>query len=118
MRLVFNFVILCAVVALPGAMCAADVTAGQYLGGGTLSNFSRATGFRFTVATPVTVTALGLWDENGDGLADLHEVGIFRRTDLSTVATAVVPAGTAASLIDGSRFVAISPVTLQAGVEY
>ena len=96
----------------------AQVTAATYVGGGTIVNFGTATGWRFVPTAPVTVEQLGVWDENGDGLISPHNIGIFNRATLSPLAVAVVPAGTGAGLVDACRFVPITPVVLDAGVEY
>ncbi len=93
-------------------------TAASYNGGGTLLNFGNATGWGFTVSSPTSVQALGVFDEDGDGLASAHAVGIFVRSSLAMVTSASIPAGTVAPLIDGNRLTNIAPVVLNPGVEY
>jgi hypothetical protein len=96
----------------------ADLVAATYAGGGFSNNFDRATGYFFTPNQNLTVTELGYFDFTGTGLASEHNVGIFVASTATAVATALVSAGTVDPLIDGSRFVPITAVTLTAGVQY
>jgi hypothetical protein len=77
-------------------------------------------GTEFTVgATDLLVTRLGVYDADGDGLSLSHQVGIWRVSDQSLVASALVPAGTAATLVEDWRFVALgTTTTLTAGTIY
>ena len=75
-------------------------------------------GWSFQVlGSSLNVTALGVFDNGGSGLADSHEVGIWDNTG-ALLAEATVPSGTAGTLVDDFRFIAISPLTLQAGDTY
>ena len=65
-----------------------------------------------------TVTSLGIWDSGSDGLSKIHQVGIFRADNFSLVVGASIVDGTGAPLIDGSRFVTVTPVTLSPGTLY
>jgi hypothetical protein len=107
-----------AISAAPHTLASAQSTAASYVGGGTLGLWSGSTGWLFTTNVALEVQQLGIWDENGDGLQSTHDIGLFQRSTLLPIVTAQVPAGTAAPLIDGSRFVTIAPVTLLPGTEY
>ncbi len=68
---------------------------------------------------PVQLTALGLWDEDADGLAASHDVGIWNATGSSELAHVTVPAGSSSTLVDGFRFVNLgSPIALAANTTY
>lgn len=78
-------------------------------------------GMRFTVgATPLIVTSLGVWDQDGNGLLAAHDVGLW--TDAGALlVSATVPGGTAGALAGGVfRFAPdlASPVTLSPGAVY
>jgi len=78
-------------------------------------------GFEFyaPAGTGATINALGFWDQNGTGLLAAHTVSIFKYhpgilggSGYDLIATATVPAGTNAPLIDGYRWVGIPTLTL------
>lgn len=69
-------------------------------------------GWRFSVLSSIDVTALGVGDTDDDGLALSHDVGIFRISDQTLLASATVPAGVGSSLLAGFRYVPIGSVTL------
>lgn len=97
----------------------ADTTASFHNGGGTLTQLqASAMGWEFSVTDFVTISSLGIWDSGSDGLSKVHQVGIFRSDTFSLVVGASIIDGTAAPLIDGSRFVPVAPVTLSPGVLY
>jgi hypothetical protein len=80
-------------------------------------------GFKFTVgATDATVNALGLWDENEDGLSQSHEVGLWKWVSASSgvfVTSVTIPAGTGAELINEFRWVDLpANVVLDANTTY
>ncbi len=64
------------------------------------------------------MTALGLYDDDSDGLLQSHPTAIWEATTGALVASAVVPAGTTAALRDGFRFQAVAPARLLAGHAY
>jgi hypothetical protein len=65
------------------------------------------------------VNWLGYYDQNGDGLANSHVVTLWDNNTLGIIATATVPAGTAAPLVNGYRWVQLpSTVTLTYGSYY
>jgi hypothetical protein len=74
-------------------------------------------GYSFDLVESVRVTHLGWFDRLQDGLTNAHEVGLWDGSG-ALVVSATVPAGTAAPLVDGFRYVAISPVVLDAGETY
>src|SRR5215813_55040 len=71
-------------------------------------------GWEFQTTTPVTVSALGAYDYELDGMQFPTPVGIFD-SSCKLVVSATVPAGTSAALIDGFRYVGVAPVVLAAG---
>jgi PEP-CTERM motif len=75
-------------------------------------------GFRFRADADLTVTSLGAFDYLGDGLATAHTVGIWSLNGGTPLATATVPAGSAASLLGAFRYTAIPGLTLSANTEY
>jgi hypothetical protein len=78
-----------------------------------------AAGFEFFApAGGTTINALGFWDANGTGLLTAHTVSIFKYdsafdpSGYALVATATIPSGTTAPLINGYRWVGIPTLTL------
>lgn len=91
----------------------------NYSGEGPLSLSDVTVGKEFTVGSaPVLVSQLGVYDWLGDGLAEMHNVGIWRTSDEVLVASGMVSSGTAASLVQDWRFVDIAPVQLSANTAY
>ena len=72
-------------------------------------------GMDFVVNTPVTVTELGAFDSGGDGFANTIHVGIYNVNTAALLGSADL-IGTAGTLIDGSRFVSVTPFTLNPGM--
>jgi hypothetical protein len=72
-------------------------------------------GWIFSVNTPITVTSLGVYDENSDGLSISHDVGIYRQSDQLLLGSTTVPSGTAGTLLDTFRFESVSPFSLATG---
>ena len=65
-------------------------------------------GWSFTVGPQsVSVTDLGFFDYNGDGLDTAHEVGLWNSSG-SLLTSVTVPAGTGGTLVDGFRFTLLS----------
>jgi hypothetical protein len=65
------------------------------------------------------VNYLGYYDQGGDGLANSHLVTLWDNSTQTAIASATVPAGTAAPLIDGYRWVSLaSTVQLNYGSYY
>lgn len=77
-------------------------------------------GFEFKVgASNIYVSALGVWDDNSDGLLQSHQIGIWLKSSPATpLATVTVPAG-GGTLINEFRYVNLpSLLTLTAGQTY
>ena len=73
-------------------------------------------GLDFDVLSTICVLSLGVFDSGQDGLAFSHVLRIYDRTTELSIATVTVPAGTAATLAGGSRFVDLAtPLVLTAG---
>ena len=80
---------------------------------GSQQNF--VLGMDFVVHTAVTVTELGAFDSGGGGFSDGISVGIFDLTSQSLLGSSATIIGTAGTLIGGSRFVSVTPFTLNPG---
>ncbi|NOT37521.1 MAG: DUF4082 domain-containing protein [Saprospiraceae bacterium] len=82
------------------------------------SNGNWSLGWRFQVNTTSVITSLGVFDDNGgNGLNAAMPVGLY--TDAGVLlASATVPAGTGATLINNFRYVSIAPVAVTAGSIY
>ena len=118
MRLSRCFAFCLAILTLAGSSFA-DITAALHLGGGTLtSGMARSIGWEFTVSVPVSVTALGVWDEGGNGLSKIHQIGVFRVSDSVLIVGASLVDGASSPLIDGTRFVDVLSTPLVPGTHY
>jgi hypothetical protein len=71
----------------------------------------------FTPTTNITVTSLGAFDYQDNGLGEAHEVSIFDKSG-ALLASTYVPAGTAGPLEDHFRYASIAPLELTAGQTY
>jgi hypothetical protein len=71
-------------------------------------------GYAFTVSSPISVTSLGLFDFQNDGLAQSHAVTVWTSTGTQLLQV-TIPAGTGATLTDGFRYVSIAPFLLVPG---
>lgn len=99
--------------ALSGVPAAAQTSALTYTGGGTIGSILSFTlGWQFSLASPVTITSLGIWDQESDGLGDAHNVSIWSNTG-TLLLQSNVPSGTAGTLVSGFRF--SSGVTIVSG---
>jgi len=75
--------------------------------------------FLTTYSSNPQVNWLGYYDHNGDGLASSHLISLWDNSTQTIIASATVPAGTAAPLVDGFRWVQLnSTVTLNFGSYY
>jgi hypothetical protein len=85
--------------------------------GETFSGSLYTLGFEFSVNQSLSVTALGVYDDGQDGLANSAQVGIW---DISgnLLASVTVPSGTAGTLVGDFRYADISPLTLSPGQDY
>lgn len=71
-------------------------------------------GWSFSAADDILITALGYYDAGGDGLNTSHEVGIFS-TGGTLLISAIVPSGITGDLVSNWRFTSIAPFFLPAG---
>ena len=90
--------------------------------GGTAGTqaYNGALGNEFDVLSPagISVTRLGVFDSNSDGLNSTITVGIFDRVTEQLVGTSLTFTGNDGSLEDGSRWITlVSPITLAAGFQ-
>ena len=85
--------------------------------GFSLGNPPFTLGFEFVANSAMNVTALGLFDDNLNGLAESHQIGLFNSSG-TLLASTTIPAGTAAPLTNQFRYVPIPSVTLAAGATY
>ena len=96
-------------------------------------DFDGTVGFTFTVAKPIAINSLGLWDgpgneeslpvlgRIGDGLAENARVGLWNDTTGELLASASVPSGVDGRLIGDFRYVTLNErktLTLEPGTEY
>jgi hypothetical protein len=76
-------------------------------------------GFRFSVATPTTIVALGIFDVGSNGLTNSHEVGLWNETGTLLASLTVTNSATAvASSSAFGRWLAVdlpTPVVLGSG---
>jgi hypothetical protein len=86
-------------------------------GGAGLHSDGTTIGWKFNVLNDVVVNGLGWFDENLDGLANSHHIGIWGPTGV-LLADVTVPAGTVASLDGQFRTAAIAPIALPVGSGY
>ena len=82
----------------------------------TSINTTRGYAFNVT-AENLVATGLGMWDVGGNGLAQLHQVGLWDPSG-ALIASTTIPAGTSADLINGFRVVDIPDVPLFIGSGY
>jgi hypothetical protein len=83
---------------------------------GTAINSTRGYAFNVTVSG-LSATALSFWDDDGLGLSQAHDIGLWDPAG-NLIAYATVPSGTAATLIAGFRVVDIPDVLLPIGSGY
>src|ERR1035437_3500638 len=75
---------------------------------GTRNNFSGMVGGEFMAgSTNIAVTHLGFYDQDEDGLAASHHVGLFTGDGSTLLASVEVPVGTDALLTNGYRWVVL-----------
>ena len=85
--------------------------------GSALFLYPASLGWEFSPTENILVTDLGVFDQLSDGLAGSAQVGLFDNSG-SLLASVTVPSGTTATLDNSFRYEAITPVSLQAGVNY
>jgi hypothetical protein len=78
--------------------------------------FGGSLGLDFDVFTPITVTALGVFDSNGDGIVGAQQVAIYDRNSQTIVIPYMVFTGSGDTLINGNRMRNLDvPVVLAVG---
>ena len=84
-------------------------------------------GWQFTARSDIRISALGIYDDPGvydggfigNGLLEQHTIGIWEVSNHSSpLGSSLIPAGTVAPLVNGFRYVNISPLELLAGRDY
>ena len=78
------------------------------------SEFDQTVGWQFTVLSSITLTGLGWFDQNGDGLQMAHEVGIWDSGG-TLLTSALVPQGVAAPLDGLFRTESVAALVLGPG---
>ena len=111
-------VMVCAVLLLAGAPAIAEIAIG--LEGGTSAPMGATTnhGWRFQANDDITLTMLGLWDDDNDGMDIDHPIGLWRFDTGTLLTSGVISAGVGDPLIDHFRYVDVTDVALEAGVDY
>jgi hypothetical protein len=88
---------------------------------GTVSSFSTGYtyGLGFTVGSqPISITALGMWDESDNGVGGSNQVGLWTAAG-SPLTSITISSGTgSAQFINHFRYENITPVTLNANTTY
>lgn len=93
-------------------------TLGLTFTGGIASTSAETRGFEFTTGNAITVTSLGWWDYQGDGLVDSHAIRIWNTAGVALL-SGTVSAGTTDALMSGFRFdSALTGVTALAAGTY
>lgn len=111
-------VVVCAALLALGQSARAGTAIG--LDGGTAAPMGGTTnhGWQFTANENITLTLLGLWDDDNDGMDIEHPVGLWEFNSGTLLTSGVISAGTGDLLIDHFRYVDVPDVDLLAGVSY
>ncbi|MGD8451769.1 MAG: PEP-CTERM sorting domain-containing protein [Phycisphaerae bacterium] len=90
------------------------------LTGGTQAPMGATTnhGWRFTANEAITVTELGLWDDDNDGMDIDHPIGLWEFSSGTLLTSGIIHAGTGDELFDHFRYVDVDDVLLQVGGDY
>jgi hypothetical protein len=90
------------------------------LTGGTQAPMGATTnhGWRFTANETFTLTDLGLWDDDLDGMDINHPIGIWEYATQTLLTSGLISAGTGDPLLEHFRYTDVPDVVLQAGVDY
>ncbi|MCU0635623.1 MAG: PEP-CTERM sorting domain-containing protein [Gemmatimonadaceae bacterium] len=76
---------------------------------------SATRGWEFTLSQSIDVTALGLFDEGGNGLVNSHQIGLWSSSSV-LLASTTIGSGTSGTLgLNSFRYVNVGPVRLNAG---
>ena len=76
---------------------------------GTIACLALMNGFRFEVTVPISVYALGAWDDAGNGFASALDVAIFPDGGGAPLVQTTLAAGSGSPLVDGFRYGAVAP---------
>src|SRR6266436_2226171 len=93
----------------------------DFTGGTAIAEGSAQTaGWEFVVTSPITVSALGIWDEKADGLAGSHQLGLWAAVGAKLLTSAVITTANSTPVASTSsagdwRFTPIVPLTLAPG---
>ncbi|NLG43788.1 MAG: hypothetical protein GX547_11115 [Phycisphaerae bacterium] len=119
MRRIISIAALACAALLMGQPAFAD-TAAISLGGGTMAPMGAPTnhGWQFKANQEMTVTSLGLWDDDDDGMDIEHPVGLWELDSGTLLTSGVISQGTTDPLIDHFRYVDVQDVVLVPGVDY
>lgn len=101
---------------LSGLACAVPVLTVPLLSGNA-GPTGTTVGWEFLTTGDLSVTSLGYFDANRNGLDVSHEVGIWNSVGV-LLGSATVPGGTAGTLVNQFRYVAVAPIFLAAGQIY
>lgn len=115
----FSGLVLASAILLATPALAVPIAAVDVANTGNSDNGQTQTqGWEFRVTAPITVTALGIFDDGADGLVDPHTVGLW--TDSATLlASLTVPEGTGTTKVGSFRYVdLVTPIQLTAGQHY
>ena len=74
-------------------------------------------GFQFSTNEPLTISALGFYDDGGDGLAASHDIGVFDSVGNLVVST-TLQAGAGGTLFGNFRYVSIVPSMLDGNQQF
>src|SRR5262245_43898371 len=85
--------------------------------GGSGANQNQSVGWQFDVLSPITVSGLGWYDQNADGLDTQHTVGIWNPSG-TLLQSVLLPSGTGAALDGQFRTIMFAPIVLSPGVGY
>ena len=84
---------------------------------GASAGGSLTIGWAFSPNNPITITELGWFDDNADGLTSSHPTAIWG-TDGTLIGSVDIPAGTATRFESNFRYEATPPISLNANTEY
>ena len=96
MRKISLVVLLCGVMAAFSTSLQADTFGQAFTGAATgsqLANGPFTLGWSFDVTSPITVTSLAVYHDNGSGLLESHDVGIWNSSGGLVVSATVNPGG-------------------------
>ncbi len=116
--------VLCAVILVVGATGAWAQAVTGFSGGAEYSSYwgsvtGDVIGYRFTVASPLQVSDLGVWNADnaagGAGLTSDHQVGIWDSSQALLASVIVTPSGTP---VGDWTYTSITPIVLNPGETY